>query len=313
MSLSTLTERAKFVQPFTMALYGSTNTGKTNFVLSLLKNLALLVDKKMRTIIYCYGSTWQSPIFDEMGSMGVLMHKGLPEKIEDLLQDRPTPAIMIFDDLETDIEKSSMMADCVKKNSHHMDVSIIILYQSLFPLGKRAGQIRQNINVMVFFKFSMEIRSLKLRFSGFVPTDRMMDFVNHIYKPWVSREGGFVVVDKHPKQKKELEYQCIRTNIFPNEGYKYRFCELVGITPPPPATSRKFVRKSGPDTSRNQKRFHRPIRDPRLRRLYKGYADDIYMENWKEPHTQREHVHKKIPVNNFERMYLRHVHRRGKR
>lgn len=141
----------------------------------------------------------------------------------------------------------------------------------------------------------------------------MMDFVNHIYMPWVSREGGFVVVDKHPKQKKELEYQCIRTNIFPNEGYKYRFCELVGITPPPPAMSRKFVRKSGPDTSRNQKRFHRPIRDPRLRRLYKGYADDIYMENWKEPHTQREHVHTKIPVNNFEHMYLRHVHRRGER
>ena len=50
---------------------------------------------------------------------------------------------MIFDDLKTDIEKSSMMADCVKKNSHHMDVSIIILYQSLFPLGKRARRIRQ--------------------------------------------------------------------------------------------------------------------------------------------------------------------------
>ena len=52
----------------------------------------------------------------------------------------------------------------------------------------------------------MEIRSLKSRFSGFVPTDRMMEFVNHIYMPWVSREEGFVVVDKHPKQKKELEY-----------------------------------------------------------------------------------------------------------
>ena len=125
---------------------------------------------------------------------------------------------MIFDNLETDIEKSSIMADCVKKNSHHMDVSIIILYQSLFPLGKRARQIRQNINMMVFFKFSMEIRSLKLRFSSFVATDRMIDFVNHIYMPWVSKEEGFVVVDKHPKQKKEIEYQCIRTNIFPNKG-----------------------------------------------------------------------------------------------
>ena len=170
-----------------------------------------------------------------------------------------------------------------------------------------------NINVMVFFKFSMEKRSLKLRFSGFIPTDRMMDFVNHIYMPWVSREEGFVVVDKHPKQKKELEYQCIRTSIFPNKGYKYWFCKLLGITPPPPAMSRKFVRKSGPDTSHNQKRFYRPIRDPRLRRLYKGYVDDIYMQHWKEPHTQREHIHTKIPVNNFERMYLRHVHRHRKR
>ena len=64
----------------------------------------------------------------------------------------------------------------------------------------------------------MEIRSLKLRFSSFVATDRMIDFVNHIYMPWVSKEEGFVVVDKHPKQKKEIEYQCIRTNIFPNKG-----------------------------------------------------------------------------------------------
>ena len=82
MSLSTLTEQAKFVRPFTMALYGSTNTRKTNFVLNLLKNLALLVDKKIRRIIYCYGSTWQSPIFDEKESMGVLINKALPEKIE---------------------------------------------------------------------------------------------------------------------------------------------------------------------------------------------------------------------------------------
>ena len=82
MSLSTVTERAKFVRPFTMALYGSTNTRNTNFVLNLLKNLALLVHKKIRTITYCYGSTWQSPIFDEKESMGVLINKGLPEKIE---------------------------------------------------------------------------------------------------------------------------------------------------------------------------------------------------------------------------------------
>ena len=122
-----------------MALYESTNTRKTNFVL----NLALLVDKKIRTIIYCYGSTWQSPIFDEKESMGVLMNKGLPEKIEICYKINPLLHIMIFDDLKTDIEKSFMMADCVKKNSHHMDVSIIILYQSLFPLGKRARRIRQ--------------------------------------------------------------------------------------------------------------------------------------------------------------------------
>lgn len=73
------------------------------------------------------------------------------------------------------------------------------------------------------------------------------------------------------------------------------------------------MRKSGSDTSHYQKTFYRPIRDPRLRRLNKGYVHDIYMQNWKEPHTQREHIHTKIPVNNFEPIYLRHVHRHGKR
>lgn len=82
--------------------------------------------------------------------------------------------------------------------------------------------------------------------------------------------------------------------------------------PPPHSMLRKFVRKSGPDTSHNQKTFYRPIRDPRLRRLNKGYVHDIYMQNWKEPHTHREHIHTKIPVNNFRLMYLRHVHGHGK-
>ena len=60
------------------------------------------MERKWKRIVYCYGSVWQ-PIFSEMG---IIMHKGIPENVKSLFGEDKFPAVIVLDDLQSEIENS---------------------------------------------------------------------------------------------------------------------------------------------------------------------------------------------------------------
>jgi len=220
----------KIIHPAVVGIYGGTNTGKSWFVKHLIEDCDNQIDtgeNRIETVVYCYGSCWQSPLFEQLERLGVVMHKGLPSTVEDLMQSKKTPAILVFDDLESEMEKNTMIADCVKKNGHHMDLTIIMLFQTLYPLGKYMSGIRSNLNIQVFMKFPLVRQKLRLRFSDFCDKRAMDDFMA-VYEKWTSRKGGYMLVDKHPEQtSRAAALASFRTNIFPAEGFPPLFMRLI--------------------------------------------------------------------------------------
>ena len=130
-----------FTTPTTIGLFGPTQSGKTSFVIKLLENADTMFTEVPHTIVYAYGA-WQES-FQRLQSMPkMIMHEGLPTRgqIEEWSFDRKH-MLLILDDLMQKIVTDCDVQHYVTVSSHHNNISILMLMQSIFPQGKCARTI----------------------------------------------------------------------------------------------------------------------------------------------------------------------------
>ena len=209
----------KLTHPSNIGVYGNTGTGKTHFLHSLLSKADTYFSTKsgenIKKIVYCYGSVWQ-PIFDRMVEKGIILHKGLPDNIKFLFKEDERPGIIILDDLQSEIENNVETQQLLTKNAHHLNLSSIIVFQSLFPPGKYAIVMRSQFAALIFFGFRNETNALRHRFCDYVPSKRHLDSLIKIYHLWTERKGGYMIIDNHPMSK--CGSLSVRTNILKEDG-----------------------------------------------------------------------------------------------
>jgi hypothetical protein len=88
-------------------------------------------------IIWCYGQ-WQPSYFDMLRTMpGLEFNKGIPDDIDNgVIMDVSQRNLIILDDLMAQSSKDKRISDLFTKGSHHRNLSIIYIVQSIFHLGK---------------------------------------------------------------------------------------------------------------------------------------------------------------------------------
>lgn len=215
-------EKPKFHHPGNMCVYGPSKSGKTVFVSKLIKHrdkmYTMESGKKFQSILYFYGSVWQ-PRFTEMKRDGATFVKGFQGfDLEKMIPQEKRPALVVIDDLETELQDSKNAQNLVSIDSHHMDLSVILIFQSLFPVGKFAVKIRDQLDISVFMRYSNNDLSLSHRFKNmFSNKQALTHFIQHIYKKWTKDRGGYLLIDNHPDQI-EQDFS-IRTNIFPTDPF----------------------------------------------------------------------------------------------
>ena len=219
MDLTEKVPRFKFQHPGNIVLYGKSYSGKTTFLKNLLenaKNLFITEDgTEIQKIVYCYGSVWQDK-FDKLKEIGVIFIKGLPSDINSVFKENETPGIIIFDDLQREIEKSTLIQDLVSRDAHHRNLSCIIVYQGIHPVGKHVVAIRNQFHTMIYFKFTNEDHALRRRFRNYTYRPKAIDTLMDTYYKWTKRIGGYMIIDQHPRQT--FTQFSIRTNVLPGEG-----------------------------------------------------------------------------------------------
>ncbi|KAK3746855.1 hypothetical protein QZH41_000044 [Actinostola sp. cb2023] len=114
----------------------------------MIRHRAWLFSKPLASVVFCYG-VWQ-PSYDDMkrefGS-GVTWVQGLPEDPYELFT--KTPGLLIVDDLMGEMEQShKRVASWFTKGTHHMDVSLVVLMQNLFPKNMRTASLNAHIIVL---------------------------------------------------------------------------------------------------------------------------------------------------------------------
>jgi hypothetical protein len=198
--------------PSTIGVFGPSQVGKSTFVLKLIKNAEIMFTKKPHHVIYCY-SLWQDGYKELQDLPYVTLHEGVPSraKMEELTFDKQ-PTLLILDDLMAKVIKDLDVQHYVTVMSHHNNICIILIMQSIFPQGKCARTISLNCHYMVLFNNRRDLNQIQVLGRQIMPG--RVDFFVDSYKKAVATPFAYLVVDIYPNSNPRFE---LRSRIFPQD------------------------------------------------------------------------------------------------
>ena len=189
-----------FASPTSIILSGVSGSGKTTFLFRLLDEN--LFDAPPSRIYYFYG-TWQ-PAFNNREN--IEFFEGLPQSFENLYDGNHN--IIVLDDLQTDVTKSSAVENLFTRGSHHKNFTIIYLNQNLFYQGKSSRTISVNAHYTILFR--------NPRAASQIQTLATQTGLKHLPEAFhdATTHYRYLVVDLNPNTEREY---ALRTNIFKGE------------------------------------------------------------------------------------------------
>jgi hypothetical protein len=201
-----------FIFPSNICLYGATQSGKTSFVMRLLEHHDVMFTTPPRRILYCYGA-WQDAYDLLQKRDNITMHEGVPSRaaIEEFSFDK-APTLLVLDDLLADIVNNVEVQHYVTVMSHHNNMTIVMLMQSIFPKGNYARTISLNCHYMILFSNRRDSNQVKVLGRQLMP-GRLNYFMDS-YRKATSKPYGYLLIDIHPHSNSTYE---LRTRIFPDD------------------------------------------------------------------------------------------------
>ena len=209
-------EDLRFRTPFSMIVSGVSGSGKTSWVLKLLKNYGIIVRdaKEYKKLLWISG-TKQPELFKTIketfdGTCEFLTE--LPEDLYATLEKRKEPCTVIIDDLMQEVKNDSGMGKVFTKGRSHLHLNVIVLLQNFFPQGSAMRDVAINTRYQVFFKCPRDRRSIR-DVAGQVMPSSSKTFM-HIFEDATRRTFGYLFCDFTQEMEDDLRF---RTNIFPDE------------------------------------------------------------------------------------------------
>ena len=204
-----------FESPCTITLISASSGGKTSFVKRLLQNSKGMFMEDFSSIVYCYGSSWQS-IFDDMLKCkpNIIFKEGLPTNEElDLLSNDREHSCLILDDLMSEINSATTKIEKLwTVHSLHFKMTVIYLTHNMYQKSPSARTISLNTQYYVLFKNHRDVQQIQ-HFGRQIYGNKSKYF-DRAYQLATERPWGYLLVDLNTRS--EDKYR-LRTNIFPNE------------------------------------------------------------------------------------------------
>lgn len=206
----------QIVTPTTIGIYGPTQSGKTHFVIDLLKESKSLFTKPAEEIYYCY-SAYQDAYnglkeAEHTGGFKTIFHEGMPDmgqcKEWSFMKKH---IVIVFDDLMTDMTKDNDIVKFATVDCHHSNITMLVLLHNIFPPGLRTMSL--NLHYIILFRNKRDVLQVDT-LGRRVMKDRVKYFAA-VYRQAVSKPYGYLLIDMHPRT--DEAYQ-LRTRILPSEA-----------------------------------------------------------------------------------------------
>ena len=199
--------------PFTCTVAGPTQSGKTQFVVRLIKHANELITLPPENIVYCYGEF--QPLFAKLP--GVEFHEGLPEVKR---FDGRRRELLIIDDLMNEADQN--VCKLFTKLSHHRNVSVVFLTQNLFHKNPHVRTMNLNTHYLVLFKNPRDATQVATLARQMYPGKSK--FVLEAFEDATKEPYGYLLIDLKPETDEKYR---LRTNIFPDDDRQYAYVPRV--------------------------------------------------------------------------------------
>ena len=183
----------KFKHPFCMLVAGPSRSGKTQWVVRLLRQRRERITPPVDSILYCYAH-WQSK-YDtlKMSVPSAQFHKGLPSPAD---MNSLRGGILVIDDLMELAVKDTNIMSAFTEGSHHKNLSVVFLMQNVFHKGSHARTMSLNAQYMVLFKNARDQQQIQTLARQIFPID-WRQFLQY-FEEQTSKPYGHVILDFHP-------------------------------------------------------------------------------------------------------------------
>lgn len=134
--------------PFRMIVAGPSQSGKTRFTTEFIRHLPKWSGIRDFNIVWCVGE--KNAIPPDLPKR-TKIHIGLPD-ITKIKVQSVHPHLIILDDLMCESGKDVDVLNVFTKNSHHNNISVILLVQNIFYKGRHMRDISLNATYIVCMK-----------------------------------------------------------------------------------------------------------------------------------------------------------------
>lgn len=199
----------QFISPFSMIISGPSRSGKTTFIVNLIKNLNHIVDGiPIKQVIWCYKN--ENAIPSELKDNPIVkFHKNIPIDLSQI----PANTLLIFDDLMMS-SFSKEITEIFTILSHHNNISIILVMHNLFHQSKFTRNISLNTQYIIYFKNPRDLSSVAHLTRQLQPCNSKN--LQTVFNEAIRRPFGYLVIDLVQDTPEILKY---RTDIFNSDGY----------------------------------------------------------------------------------------------
>ena len=189
--------------PFSMGIFGSRGSGKTQFAKQLLQSN--LISPAVERVLWVYKS-WQ--VEQEELMRDTRFSIDFVDEIPPLPTKRAEEStLIVIDDCMNEVGTSEVV-EALFTRGRHLNVSVIVLAQNLFHQAKRMRNIALNMDYVVIFKNVRDESQIR-RYAQ--QTSWGVNFFMDAYKSATSQPYGHLFLDYTPHAVESLR---VRGNIF---------------------------------------------------------------------------------------------------
>ena len=199
----------QLISPFTAIISGATGTGKSQWIMKLIKNTDEMIVEKPKHIMYCYSEI--NPEILRLKNENVEIFHGVPTREQ--IREKPKNLLLILDDLVSEIDPKYLQ-DLYTKGSHHWNVSVITVTQNLFA-PSHIKTARVNCHYIILMKNPQGLLQIRTLASQLFAGGKSRYFLE-AYKDAVEQQPyGYLMINMKPNTDEKYR---LSTNIFPGQN-----------------------------------------------------------------------------------------------
>ncbi len=215
--------------PSRMVIAGPSLIGKSQFALNLVKYRDTVYNEKFERILYAFPESslhLHDKFIQDLKEACTFVEiiEGLPDVDSlNLAAEKSSHKLLIMDDLMSKVFGSSSILELVTSTSHHSNISVVIICQSIFLPSKHRLTLIRNCSEKVLFHNKVDQNQLTVLSRHINPSrpNLLKQCFDFIYKHTKKSDLKYVLIDASPLSS--LPYNaCLRTFIFPQDDGKVR-------------------------------------------------------------------------------------------